>query len=720
MSIVIRGAMAALVVLVSSQAFAQASSQPAQPQTPVRVPGSSVTVTAQKEPADPAALPVSVTAVPEDLLKSAGITFVSDAGIFSPNTHFTEFSARKLSNPRVRGIGAGPSNPGVVTYVDGVPQFSANTSSFDFVDVSQVEFVRGPQSALFGRNALGGLINITSGRPSMSKWGGNVSVPFGTEGLFDVRANVSGPIATNKVAAGFSMAFSRRDGFTKNTFPGAVTTTDKPIDSREAFSGKGQLLWVPAASWEARVIVGGERARDGDYALNDLAAVRATPFEVSRDYEGSTSRDLLSATVLARREGAKISLTSTTGVVRWKTTDDTDFDYSPLPLATRLNKEDATQFTQEVRFASAVGSPVKLSEAVGLRWQAGAFFFTQDFSQDAVNHIAPFVLSPLIPFPVAQTRPRATLEDSGVGIYGQGTFAFSSRLDVSFGARVDRENRKAELLSAFEPVIAPPVTVDEERTFTDVSPQAAVSFRVRPGVMIFGSVSRAFKAGGFNPVSIPGSESYGEEHAWHGEGGVKVTAASGRYAVAASVFTIDWDALQLNVPIGPLAPGDFYISNIGAASSRGIEFELTARPHAGIDLFGVFGVTRARFASGTTSEGIDVSDNKVPNTPAYTATVGAQVSRELRAGGRIFGRAEVANFGAFEYNETNTARQDAYTITNFRGGWRGKMLTIEAWVRNAFDTKYVPLAFAFPFAPSGFLAEPGRPRTAGISVGIGF
>src|SRR6187431_3159147 len=163
------------------------SSTGSQGQAPVRAPGTTVVVTAQKEPADPSKLPLSVTAVSDDLIKSAGITFVSDAGIFSPNTHFTEFSARKLSNPRIRGIGASPANPGVTTYVDGVPQFNAASTSFDLIDTGQIEFVRGPQSALFGRNALGGLINITSGRPSVSKWTGKLSVPFGSDDLFDVR-----------------------------------------------------------------------------------------------------------------------------------------------------------------------------------------------------------------------------------------------------------------------------------------------------------------------------------------------------------------------------------------------------------------------------------------------------------------------------------------------------------------------------------------------------
>ena len=77
--------------------------------------------------------------------------------------------------------------------------------------------------------------------------------------------------------------------------------------------------------------------------------------------------------------------------------------------------------------------------------------------------------------------------------------------------------------------------------------------------------------------------------------------------------------------------------------------------------------------------------------------------------------------GEFHYNEANTASQDDYAITNFRAGWRGKGLVVEGWIRNAFDTRYVPLAFAFPgFTASGFLAEPGRPRTMGISVGVGF
>src|SRR5215813_2053758 len=172
-----------------------------------------VTVMAQKESEDVQELPASVTAVTKEMLERAGVFSVSEAAQYAPNTFFNEFTARKLSNPRFRGVGASPNNPGVTSYIDGVPQLNANSSSVEFLDVEQVEFVRGPQSALFGRNALGGVINITSARPSLTKWTGNVAAPFGNFGTGDLRGAASGPIVANKVAAGVGFGYSTRDGY---------------------------------------------------------------------------------------------------------------------------------------------------------------------------------------------------------------------------------------------------------------------------------------------------------------------------------------------------------------------------------------------------------------------------------------------------------------------------------------------------------------------------
>ncbi len=250
-----------------------------------------------------------------------------------------------------------------------------------------------------------------------------------------MRGGVSGPVIADKLAVGFSVAQVSRDGFTVND----VTGND--IDSRSAFSVKGQMLFKPEVNWEARVIVTGERARDGDYGLNDVAALRANPFHAARDFEGFANRDIFGTTIHVRRTGGPLVFSSTTGIVKWTTQDVTDLDYTPLPLIERDNTEDDLQFTQELRVASSEQSAIQLSDSARLRWQAGVFFFTQNYDQDAVNSFSPFLVAP---FPVSQHSPRSALDDSGVGLFGQATVTFGERFDLSAGARFDHESKDSD------------------------------------------------------------------------------------------------------------------------------------------------------------------------------------------------------------------------------------------------------------------------------------
>ena len=228
---------------------------------PVTLP--QVVVTAQKEPADAQRLPLSVSAVNRQTLDSAGFSSVGEASIFSPNTLFAELSARKVSNPYIRGIGSSPSNPGVTTYIDGVPQLNANSSNIELIDIEQIEFVRGAQSALFGRNALGGLINVSTARPSMTQWTSRIDSPLGTQRERGIRGAMSGPLSGN-AALGLAFGTRARDGFTVND------VTGNTLDDRSATFGRAQFVYMPTPRWETRFIFGGERDRDGDYALNDL------------------------------------------------------------------------------------------------------------------------------------------------------------------------------------------------------------------------------------------------------------------------------------------------------------------------------------------------------------------------------------------------------------------------------------------------------------------
>jgi iron complex outermembrane receptor protein len=196
--------------------------------------------------------------------------------------------------------------------------------------------------------------------------------------------------------------------------------------------------------------------------------------------------------------------------------------------------------------------------------------------------------------------------------------------------------------------------------------------------------------------------------------------AGGRVLLNAAAFFTTWDDLQLNLP-NPQVPAQFYVSNVGSASSRGLELELNARPLDGLDVFSAFGYTRARFGDGTSSNGIDVSNNELPFTPDMTFSVGAQLSREISPRLTLYGRGDLTALGTFHYDETNAASQDAYSLVNFRAGARVRGVFAELWMRNAFDTRYVPVAFAYPgLAPSGYVGEPGRPRTFGISAGVAF
>ena len=673
-----------------------------------------ITVTAQKELVNVQDSPASVTPVTAETLENAGVRSVSEAAQYAPNTFFTDFTARKLSNARFRGVGSSPNNPGVTTYIDGVPQFNANSSSIELMDVNQIEFVRGPQSALFGRNTLGGVINITSGRPSLKDWKGGVKGPYGNFSAGEVRGTVSGPLIVDKLGLGAGVGYSRRDGLTSND------VTGHDLDGRSAAFGKVQMLWMPAANWEVRGILSGERARDGDYALNDLGALRAKPFRASRDFEGFTRRDIVAPTLLVSHAGKAVEAASITGAVWWKTEDLTDLDYTHQPLVTRDNTEKNRQFTQEFRFASAKNAALRLSHLIALKWQAGVFVFAQNYTQDALNDYSPFVLSPSIPFPVSQHSPQSALDDRGVGVYGQGTLSFSHTIDAIIGVRGDYENKEASVNAFFSPVIAPPTVVNASKGFADVSPQFTLACHVAPRQTLYATAARGFKAGGFNAASPAGSEGYSEEHSWSYEAGAKTSWLGDRLSANAAVFYLNWRDLQVNVQ-NPVVPAQFYIANAGSATSRGGEIELRARPASGLDLFGGVGYTNARFGNGSVSSGVRVGGKSLPYTPDTTFNLGVQYSLAAVRTATPYVRAEVVRYGGYQYDDANTAGQSAYSLANLRAGARGKRLFAEGWVRNAFDTRYVPTAFAYQgLAPSGFIGESGAPRIYGVRAGLTF
>ena len=148
---------------------------------------------------------------------------------------------------------------------------------------------------------------------------------------------------------------------------------------------------------------------------------------------------------------------------------------------------------------------------------------------------------------------------------------------------------------------------------------------------------------------------------------------------------------------------------------------MSTRAAPGVDLFTAIGYTHARFGAGSSSSGVDVEGNTIPYTPDYTVSAGAQYSRAVGPA-TLQARADAVFYGAFQYNDQNSLGQDAYSLVNLRFAAVGRFLTAELLIRNAFDTRYIPLAFPYPgFASvSGFMGEMGAPRTVTLTAGVRF
>lgn len=709
--------LAVTALMSTCSAFAQQEKKDAQP-----VDLNEILISAPKLSQDLLKAPLSATVTTGKTIQDANMQTVKDAALYSPNTYFTDFSARKLSTPRIRGIGGSPYNPGVTTYIDGVPHFNSYSSSITLLDVEQVDVLRGPMGPLFGRNTAGGLINITSRRPAMHGWEGDAQATIGNYNTQDYRARLSGALIEDVLGVSAAVGYNQRDGYTKNS------TNGQPIDNRGSWFGKTQFLWTPDKRVEMRFIIAGESARDGDYGLNDLGALRSQSRMSARDTVGYTKRDVLMPTFQFIYHFDTFDFTSTTGLVWWRTEDQTDLDYSngqffpgAGPLMVRNNNERQTTWTQEFRFSSAKDKPVFISDSAFLTWQAGVFLFDQTYQQATAQT---FNVGALVP-----TNTSADLHDQGMGLYAQSTLTLWKNLDLTAGLRWDYEHRQANLTSSGGfPIPLPAVGTGTARSFNQVTPQAALSYRFTPGFMAYFALSGGYKAGGFNTASLAGRTFYDEERSWNYELGFKGRALQEKLGFQLAFFYTDWRNLQLNSPNGA-SVATYDIINAGNAASKGIELSLNYEATSSWTLFGSAGLQSARFLSGSTDNLpglfggtlVPVGGNRIPYSPGYTVALGSMYSFELGGGYSLYARGDVQFMGGFTYDSINAAGQDCYSLANFRLGVRNDRWFTEAFINNAFNTKYYPTAIPYPgLAPSGYVGESGNPMTFGVRAGVKF
>ena len=670
-----------------------------------------VVVTARKLTEPLQSVPGAVTVQSADTMKSAGVNDLRDAACYVPNLTLGDFSVRRLTFPYVRGIGSGRNSAAVTTIIDGVPQLSYATANQEFLDVERIEFLRGPQGALYGRNTLGGAINVVPRLPGREPVT-SVSLAGGDHGLIDTRVSTEGPVGSGKAAGSFSAGYSTRDGYTKNDMTG------NNLDSRESFFGRAQVLWPDEGPWSYRFSVNGEVDRDGDYALGDLASLRVRPYHVAHDYEGSSGRDLSQPVFTATRKSEEVDLISITAFQWWRSHDLTDLDMTPADLIRRDNEENQQAWIQEVRLTSAEAAPVKLGDRVAMRWLLGTMAYHSAYQQRAFNDYRPGAVA-MLGLPLSyQQHDDADLNDVGVGIYGQGILTFDERLELGLGLRNDYEHRSADLRQYASPAFMPGSNTDAGQDFNQVSPRASLGYHLTPDVLPYVQVSKGYKAGGFNTLAIPGHADFNEETSLTCETGLKTVWLKNRVVVNVALFRTEWDDLQLDVPAG--SPGVFYIDNAGKARSEGGELELSVKPLTGLMLFGGLGLLKSEFRSDSLSGGRDVSGNDLPFAPNLTWHAGTEFEQKLCAKYTGFVRLEGVGSGRYYYDASNAESQDNYVLVNTRVGVGSRLWRVETWVNNLFDQDYVPIAFPYQLAQSGYVGENGAPRTVGVSLNRAF
>ncbi len=656
-------------------------------------------------------VPAAVTVVGREEIEDAGYETVRDASFRVPNLLLTEFTSRRLSFPFLRGIGSGQGDPSVITYVDGVPQLGTGGTNLPLVDVERIEFLRGPQSTLYGRNALGGLIHVITRRPETTPtFEGGAS--YGSYDEQEYLLRYSGPLGDGGPLFSFAGAYAERDGYTENRFLG------EDVDHRESFFARTQVVLDTGLRSELRVTLYGESADDGGFALGSVEGFRDEPFVIDQDFDGVTERDVIAPTALWSYFGDGVDVTSITAYQDYDILETSDFDFSPLDAVRRRTEEEQSYFSQEVRVASAEDAPVRLSDDASLRWLVGTNVFLSDSERSAANEFRSDIglINPFQPQGTATSS--GELEDFGVGVWGHATVTLCEDVDVSAGLRYDHEDKEADLQNTFvsggATLSDTQMSLDDD--FDEVSADLAVAYRFTPSSTAYARAARGFKAGGFNLAAPAGELTFEPETSTMYEVGVASSWCDERIRARATAFHIDWEDMQLSL-FDPLVGG--YVDNAGESESQGIELELDAALTERFSVFTAYGVLDTELDEFVDPFGMDTSGNDLPFAPESTWNVGGQYEIPLDdERERLYVRGELTHVGDFFYDAGNVGRETFETVA-LRAGMRREHWSLELWVRNLFDEEYVPIAFQpNPADPSFFVGEMGSPRVVGLTLSV--
>jgi len=664
-------------------------------------------------------VPSSITVVSEDQLRESGVNNIDDLTQKTPGLGISRNGS--ASRVYMRGIGTNldfiGSDPSVTVHVDGIYQSRTITALDDFLDIERVEVLRGPQGTLYGRNSIGGTINIISKLPE-AELKRRVRFELGHDAIHRFSTSVSGALNKGENLLGsISLMKSSHDPYIKNV--NAASTTGLFDD--DSLTTKGTLRYLAGSNAEVilradynnvdkipRAYKSTGLATNGSAApLGGLVNKPSNPFEVDFSYQDPFFKQINKGTSaeLILELTPHWSVTSLTGYrdLDYSTAEDTDGS-SVEALFTEV-AEEQEQFSEELRFNYASDR---------MKFVTGLYYLDEDHHSDVSINIAGG----------AASRNFDTNNDtSAYAVFGQGTYGITNNLNTTLGLRYSHEEKKFS--NDHVNINLPPTLVDfklaQKGSWSSWSPKATADYTFDDGLMVYSSVSRGFKSGGFNVTAS--DPEFDPEFVWSYEVGAKHDWLKNTLRTNFVMFYYDYTDLQVS---DFTQAGVLSITNAADAEIQGVELEASWMPSYDWMLELNYAFLDASYKKYIAPGSIDVSGNDLNAAPSHKINTAVQYFHSVNSG-TISYRLEhfwqdKTYFTAF--NE-DTSSQGAYGIWNARINFTplDESWEFQLYGENLDNKAYSTSSREFPAAGpngTGVTKDINPPRTLGARFTYNF
>lgn len=656
--------------------------------------------------------PSSSTVITAKQARDLRLWEIGDLSGISPNLYIAH-SGDNRNVTGIRGVVTTSYEQAVATYIDGVAQFGLDTYIPQLNDIESIEIIRGVQSTYYGRNALGGIINISTKQPE-NRVSANADVQFGSYGQKRVNASVKTPIIKNKLFAGLSYLHDGKNGFYTNDY------NNSHYDKQRQNLLNFQLKYYIKDGWTVQADVKRYMgSNNGAFPLvADLDELFKNPYRLSQNQTASMRDRTGNASLVVKRRGTKTDITFQTALqnnYRYYTKT-LDADFSPFDIVGIFNDYGKTYntvdvFTNEFRIGSKNGGNTKIE------WNAGAFHYRQKsptrqatvFGEDAG-----FMGIPDKNFSLISTN---IAKNDGLAAYGDLKIALTKKIVLSGGIRADNEWRKLTVRGEYEKLGQSFVTradTSASSHYSAVSPRIGLQFLGSQSQTVYINFSRGFRAGGLSAITSDPSQiplwAYKPEYSNMAEIGLKGQneAKTLRYNFALFYNHIN----NIQSPRLILPDAVTVTQNAGKLNTSGIEAEIVANPLKGLTFQYAGGLTHAKYSSlkGVSNGAeIDLSGNRQIFTPKSTHFTSLQYQFSIGKS-MLSLRAEYNRTGEQFFDLANQINQKAYGLLNFRCGIRTSQLELFVWGRNMGGVRYIDYAYDFG------AAHLGEPRMIGAGI----